>query len=284
MTARFSHSSRHASPGFTLVEMLLVVAIIVLLLSLLLPALGRSKEVAYIATCKSRMRQLFYGHTAYASDHGGRFPHYNFWLWNGPQGGDSSRWVEHGEVWNYVRDGEMYFCPKDDKTRTGSSSIGSPAGPGNHAIHTYVRIFEPHRQFRDRLVSGGIATEEADRYSWYLRPQSIRPGAFAPTPGSALTAGDYDYHPQGPAELGMLFEEATSSTDTIPVGTDSVLLNDGHSYFTYVQDMMTTRHLKGGHVFYWDGHAILMDGQRFNDWPVTKDPYAESVVFGIPLP
>lgn len=262
--------------------MLLVVALISLLISILLPTLGRVTALASADVCQSRMNQLFIGHQLYGVDNDGRFPHYNNWLWTGPKGGPSSDWVKHGQIWNYVLDTEMYFCPKDTKARTsGALAIGSGGSKGNDPIHTYVRLFEPHRQFTQRLAAAGVSSERASNAGNYLRPQSIAPKAFTPLPGSALPVQEYDMAPQGPSQLGMLFEEATTETDVVGPDTAWALLNDGYSYFSFIQDMMTMRHLDQGHVIYYDGHAILMDAVRFNNWPVTKDPYAENIVFGV---
>ena len=50
---------RHqARRGFTLTELLIVIAIIATLAALLLPALGRAKAAGYSAVCKSNLRQL----------------------------------------------------------------------------------------------------------------------------------------------------------------------------------------------------------------------------------
>ncbi len=54
--------------GFTLVELLVVVAIISLLLALLLPALNKAKHAAKRVTCHSNQRQVFIGSQTYVAD------------------------------------------------------------------------------------------------------------------------------------------------------------------------------------------------------------------------
>lgn len=59
-------------PGYTLVELLVVISIIVLLMSLLLPALSRAKMAAQSAVCESNLRQIELAVTEYANAfHGG---------------------------------------------------------------------------------------------------------------------------------------------------------------------------------------------------------------------
>src|SRR4051812_33250513 len=54
--------------AFTLIELLVVVTIIVLMLAMLLPSLGRSVELAQIAVCRSNFHQLGTGMGNYIAD------------------------------------------------------------------------------------------------------------------------------------------------------------------------------------------------------------------------
>jgi len=60
--------------GFTLVELLIVIAIISLLVSILLPALSYAKEQALKVKCQSNLNQIYTGMFMYTEDHGGYFP------------------------------------------------------------------------------------------------------------------------------------------------------------------------------------------------------------------
>ncbi|MDG2409522.1 MAG: prepilin-type N-terminal cleavage/methylation domain-containing protein [Pirellulales bacterium] len=60
--------------GFTLVELLVVIAVIGILISLLLPALGSVREAAMASMCSNRMRQCGIAMHTYAESHGGKLP------------------------------------------------------------------------------------------------------------------------------------------------------------------------------------------------------------------
>jgi prepilin-type N-terminal cleavage/methylation domain-containing protein/prepilin-type processing-associated H-X9-DG protein len=66
--------SRRRARGFTLVELLVVIAVMALLAGLLLPALSRARAEARRAACLSNLGQLSKAVCMYASEHDSQFP------------------------------------------------------------------------------------------------------------------------------------------------------------------------------------------------------------------
>jgi len=102
--------------GFTLVELLVVVAIIATLLALLLPAMNKAKEAAVQAKCLAHHRQLGTALQSYASGSGGWLPG----PWSQeilPEGGKES-WFWHEFIYKaggpLVDSSDVVRCPKND--------------------------------------------------------------------------------------------------------------------------------------------------------------------------
>jgi prepilin-type N-terminal cleavage/methylation domain-containing protein len=68
-------SGRAVHMGFTLVELLVVIGIIALLISILLPALGRAREQAKRTSCLSNLKQCAQISIMYASENKGWLPY-----------------------------------------------------------------------------------------------------------------------------------------------------------------------------------------------------------------
>jgi prepilin-type processing-associated H-X9-DG protein/prepilin-type N-terminal cleavage/methylation domain-containing protein len=82
--------------AFTLVELLVVVAIIAVLLAMLLPGLRQAREVAKLTACLSHQRGIGLAVPMYGNDYRGQVPviKYNP-SYHGPGSGEHYMWFEH---------------------------------------------------------------------------------------------------------------------------------------------------------------------------------------------
>jgi len=123
------------STGFTVPELLAVVAIITIVLSILLPVFNHGRENARDMMCRSNQRQIGIGFMSYARDNGNYLPPNT----NGTQKGDwltyapgatsaDQKWAngpQTGSIYEYVnRRHELYLCPSLAKGVLGSK-VGS---------------------------------------------------------------------------------------------------------------------------------------------------------------
>jgi len=134
-----SHPPRPAVAGrpaaFTLVELLVVIGIIALLISILLPALGRAREQGNLVKCMSNMRQLGVAFLQYATDHGGRIPYMGYFD-NSSLGNARMPWditlARYFGVRNAagtaedVRNVEVLTCPNDQVVRDRPRTYAMP--------------------------------------------------------------------------------------------------------------------------------------------------------------
>ena len=89
----FVKSRQHAA--FTLVELLVVVAILALLISMLMPTLARAKELAKDAYCRTNLRNVGTAFKLYAEDSDGWLPHVCY-----SPGATFTGWKPYWETWN----------------------------------------------------------------------------------------------------------------------------------------------------------------------------------------
>ena len=115
--------------GFSYVELLIVIGIIVLLVALVLPGVNRARELARRTVCISHIGQLTAAWLAYAGDNDGHLPN----QWGSPawHGGltqqqlttegirglfnyhDPFATISRGQLWPYLKNLKTYTCPDD---------------------------------------------------------------------------------------------------------------------------------------------------------------------------
>jgi prepilin-type N-terminal cleavage/methylation domain-containing protein len=125
-----SELGRKSESGFTLVELLVVIAVIAVLASLLLPALSRAKSKAQAVACLNNLKQLQVGWIMYADDNndwlvpnhppgyrGGTFPSWSLgdMRYGNPDGTNIDNLIgdRKGALGTYIKTHRIFKCPSD---------------------------------------------------------------------------------------------------------------------------------------------------------------------------
>jgi len=164
--------------AFTILELLIAIALITLLAALLLPAVTRAREHSKAANCLTNLRQLGQAAVAYAQVYDGSFPISSYQ--NGLDWDFDARTqpVKAGILWMGATPLAVQQCPSYDRRSTlltdpftgynyNTSYIGGGAGeftPLGHPHITPARIASVHDAARVALFGDGQYYGGTDKY------------------------------------------------------------------------------------------------------------------------
>jgi prepilin-type N-terminal cleavage/methylation domain-containing protein/prepilin-type processing-associated H-X9-DG protein len=182
--------------GFTLVELLVVIGIIAVLISILLPALNRTRDKARSVQCASQMRQLYMFCAMFAQDNKGHLPRPGInevvrtdenqavpatsttaealsRTTNWAQFGSGRADFEIGAIWKYVASipvrKQLVLCPGDNGEQVRYGSIQAVGGSeGRTFSYSMNSNISPSPDSIDKLgISLGAVKAPAEKIMWF---------------------------------------------------------------------------------------------------------------------
>lgn len=228
--------------AFTLIEILVVIAIIAILIGILLPALGQARKVAHKTKCMVNMRQIATASIVYAQNYKDKVWPAAFWA--DLDGNPGTLPFTPGLLFDYVNYADFVTeCPSNKRSRATGNIGGGTNGFGwNRDLNFDYTMF-------DEMQGAELGR---DIQIAYVRPQDPN---TAPNLAATLIPTLTRFR-----SLPLYIEESTFIWNE--QFTDGWWGNE---------DQITVRHDKGGHIGYVDGTVELFR-QKSGPNPALREP------------
>lgn len=237
--------------AFTLIELLVVIAIIALLLAIVLPALKKVKESAWMKICQSNMRQNGMAAHSFATDNNDALPRSITQfrteaeaMANGVSSNDAHLYSDSWACW-----------PIDATGAFNRNVISGPFGGGatvderirgieHGTLWDYLGTPEAYHCPKDKRMEKGNGGFRSYAFTRLINDTASHPGRFGPTVKTVSRISN-------PSTRLMLVEEA----DPRGWNFDSWIFNEETGVSVKFHDPIAYWHGNGSLLVFADGHA-----------------------------
>ncbi len=143
---------RSSRSSFTLIEMLVVIAVFALLAAVLFPVFSHVQEKGRQTACVSNLHQLGLALSSYTIDYDEQFPTSKIAT------SDASNIAWAGQVYPHLKNTAVFRCPSDSTASSGSSVVSYGLNANLAAASSLAALSAPARTVLLFEVSGDTAT------------------------------------------------------------------------------------------------------------------------------
>ncbi len=168
--------------NFTLIELLVVIAIIAILASILLPTLGRAKEIAKSIKCVNKQKQISAALGMFSDDLGGYLLPYNTYAAKRPYQTGTMPYNEDlldGFYWYVMlhrkypglsgKNYSTFRCPPSDLVKNANATVKDPTGTGiNIGYNVHISKYataQPAAYHTSKLKAPSQTMQTADAWN-----------------------------------------------------------------------------------------------------------------------
>jgi prepilin-type N-terminal cleavage/methylation domain-containing protein len=213
--------------GFTIIELLIVIAIIGILAGILLSAISRARESGRRTQCASNLRQIGFGLMMYSNENKETYPN------------QTDAMMSLNLLYpTYVSERRVFKCPSDSTFVTNATNAGILANTKftkNQCSYGYDRLHSPSND-PGVAIAGDRPTN--DNTNTPTDAKSPNHGGTVNAAGNNDIEGDgqnlvyIDGHVKWVASQNAGYEDAAGNRDNVYVndsaaGTDTYILHDG---------------------------------------------------------